>query len=525
MYITYRQKMILGAVALMVLLVLSSTVAYLVFFEEEKTTKKVEAPLIMEDDRISPLTNQGLIFEIKRIRHRGLLEKIMGGGFSWRSPPSFYFVTNIDDQEYVSKNVRATAGAKSETLFSMWDTMFLENKINRDAEEEQETSTLTLTLFERTKGGILGLGLLGSTDTEKESISLTYNYRTGRWEGDDFFNDTDGYGHYLGDTFEVWFNVYQTDYDGDGIPYWTENNVLGTDPMIDDSILDPDQDGIPTDWEWRWGYDPFTFDNHTYLDPDVDGLENSEEYKMRKYFANPYHQDIYLEVDYMQKKNFFDEPHELYEETRQIMTERYAQHNICIYIDNGWPNGGGGDYVRYYDTVSQDSGMMLQFYENHFADDRKGIFRYALIANKAGFCHPSKYNRYDTMAVGTEYNLMFTFLRKSFFGRGKRLGQASDLMHELGHSLGIGPWNVGGNDNGTYNNGREAKEQYLQEWGNYKSVMNYYYIWDYSVVDYSDGSHGEGDVSDWDLFDLTFFQQDAKVVEDPGFELPGEEEI
>ena len=55
--------------------------------------------------------------------------------------------------------------------------------------------------------------------------------------------------------------------------------------------------------------------------------------------------------------------------------------------------------------------------------------------------------------------------------------------------------------------------------------MNYYYIWDKNLVDYSDGSHGYNDQNDWEAFDLTFFQNECKVIEDPGFELPGEEEI
>ena len=46
--------------------------------------------------------------------------------------------------------------------------------------------------------------------------------------------DNDGYGHYLGEFYEVWFNVYQADFDHDGIPYWTEVNVLGTDPTVDE---------------------------------------------------------------------------------------------------------------------------------------------------------------------------------------------------------------------------------------------------------------------------------------------------
>jgi hypothetical protein len=191
----------------------------------------------------------------------------------------------------------------------------------------------------------------------------------------------------------------------------------------------------------------------------------------------------------------------------------------------GWPNGGGGDYVRYYDVISQDSGMNLHYYNNNFGDDRKGIFRYCIIANMAGFCHPAKYNRYDIFAISTDHTPLYFILSKAYTPRTHGLLLASEFMHELGHSLGIGPWNVGGNDNSTYAEGPAAKQKYLEEWGNYRSVMNYYYFFDYSVVDYSDGTHGEGDANDWEMFDLTYFQRDSAVIEDPGFELPGYEEI
>ena len=49
--------------------------------------------------------------------------------------------------------------------------------------------------------------------------------------------------------------------------------------------------------------------------------------------------------------------------------------------------------------------------------------------------------------------------------------------------------------------------------------------WDKTVIDFSDGSHGPNDVDDWEIFDLTYFQRDSTIVEDPGFEPPGIEEI
>jgi hypothetical protein len=248
----------------------------------------------------------------------------------------------MDGLEYVSKDVQSAGGVKSETFFTAWDTMFKENKIVRDAEEEQETSEVTLTIMERVKTGLLGLR---SQDVEQEKLTVTYDYRTGRWTGGDSFNDSDGYGHYLGENFELWFNLYQTDFDHDGIPYWTEVNTLHTDPTVDDSKRDPNGDGIPISWDWKWGYDPVAYDNHSELDPDHDGLTNLEEYTMENYFANPFHQDIYIEADGMEKGGLFDPPHVFWPESQQIVIERFAEHDISVYIDAGWPgdptNGGG----------------------------------------------------------------------------------------------------------------------------------------------------------------------------------------
>jgi hypothetical protein len=526
MYIKFKQKILIGIMIILVICLIFSGIYIAEFIQDEKVEKEDEPvqEFQYDPDKISPFTNQGLILEIERIRCRRLLDLMMQRGSSWKTPPNFYFITIIDDQEYVSKDVHA-AGASSEQFFDTWDTMFLENKINRNVEEEQETSEVELIIMEQVKQGIFGLR---KNNIEMERIQVTYDFRTGRWHGaSDSFNDSDGYGHYVGENYEIWFNIYQTDKDGDRIPYWTEVNILNTSPEIDDTHLDPDKDGIPTIWEWKWGYNPHKFDNHSTLDPEQDGLDNIEEYKMEKYFADPVKQDIFIESDGMEKGGLFDWNHYFWLESQQVVIERFAQHGINVYIDAGWPGGpvnGGGEKLKYYETISQDSGMVLQFYRHHFSDERKGIFRYLIIGKNAGFCHPAEFNRYDTMALGTN-RIKYMMNRLAFTTRKQRLALAAGVMHELGHSLGIGPWNVGGNDNLSYIEGRAAKNVYLEKWGDYKSVMNYYYIWKYDIVDYSDGSHGPNDVNDWELFDLTAFQKETNVIEDPGFELPGEPEI
>jgi len=506
----------------MIICLVLSSFTYFEFFTKKKEPLKDESVEYELDDRISPLTNQGLILDINRIRHRGLIDDIMKIGFSFRNKPRFYFITDIDDFKYSSYE-------EFGFTYAVWDTFFQENRIIRDAKEEQETSEIIITIVEKEKKG-----LIRSHDVEKEIIHITYDYRTGCWTGDDFFRDNDGYGHYVGECFEVWFNVYQTDFDHDGIPYWTEVNVIHTNPHVDDSKLDPDKDGIPTSWEWKWGYDPFIWDDHTTLDPDIDGIENIEEYQMFKWFANPFSQDIYIEVDGMEKNRILDQDHILYEESQQIIIERFCSHGINVYIDDGWPGGpinGGGELLSHIKTISWDSGMMLQFYNNHFADERKGIFRYLLMCHSGvfpmmAFSGNTVFNSYDTMIVGT-----FIY-QKLLMPRTQRLLLAATVLHELGHTLSIAPYTIEGCDNISFALDVSSIKQlidgwrnYKNEWDNYKSVMNYRYMINVNLVDYSDGSHGYNDQNDWEKFYLPFFQIENNVIIEPGILPPATDKI
>ena len=509
--------MIAAAIFVALLIILSGLYYAIVYFGgDEATPEEPKEKEVTVDDQISPLENQGLIVEMNRIRHRGLLDQILKIGRNWRNTPQYYYKITIDGLEYVSKDLSGGV------LFSGWDTIFMDNRVQKDIEEEQETSTVKISVIEQESIGILGLR---SQDVEKELLEVTYNFRTGKWTGDDYFMDDDGYGHYVGDTFEFWFDVYQTDFDADRIPYWAEVNVLGSDPRVDDGVRDPDGDGVPTSWEYRWGYDPFSWDDHEHLDPDVDGIQNVEEYRMEKYFADPFAQDIYIEVDGMEKGGLFDIVHEFYVESGQIVMERFRQHGINVYIDDGWPDGplnGGGEVLPYYSSLDQDSGIMLQFYKHHFDDGRKGVFRYMIVGSKGGFCIPSTFNRYDTIVINSAPVALLK--RQAFTPRAARITLAAAALHELGHSLGVTPWTIEGCDNISFAQGERQK--YVDTWGDYYSVMNYYHVWDKGLVDYSTGENGPPyDQNDYEHFYLPTFYIDVDAIEDPELELPGKDRI
>ena len=515
-----KPKTKIVALFLVIILVLTGFITYFELLPEEIELDDEQSPKVI-DDRISPYTNQGLTVEIKRIRNRGLMEKMLVLGASWRDKPTFYWICTVDGRIHDTAQIESAGGVVASGAFTEWDTFGKDSKGNFYVEEEQETSEVTIAIMEEVKSGLLGR----NTETiEKQTIKVTYDFRTGRWSGDDFLKDYDGYGHYLGEEYEIWFNIYQSDYDHDTIPYWAEVNLLGTNPFEDDSKNDPDNDGIPTTWEYKWGYDPFTFDNHKALDPDIDGLENIEEYIMQKYFADPYHQDIYIEVDGMQKGGFFDWDHVSYEETHQMLIERFAQHNINVYIDYGWPDGpvnGGGELLDYMKVNDDTVGHFHnRFYEHNFADERKGIFRYCMVAANAGFISQGDFNHYDHIVVDSSPYV--TIKRRAWTPRYRRVMLAKGILHELGHSLGLMPTTFYGID--ILSNDQENRwptqltaEQYDNYCEQYYSVMNYDYIFgkNKKFFDYSDGSNGPTyDQNDWDHIYLPAFQTDSAAYEE-----------
>ncbi|UCH72020.1 MAG: hypothetical protein JSW62_00265 [Thermoplasmatales archaeon] len=522
-----NKKQIIALISFLVAItVIVSGLYFSGFLKQDKLTDEEKHEEFVLDDRISPLTNQALYCEILRIRHRGSLEKLLKPSLSWRVKPSFYFDAKVDDLEFSSgtQGGGVASGGTFTDPFKTWDTITNPIRFTYDSKEEQETSRVTISLYEQKTTGVL---IFKKTENiKKDEFTVIYDYRTGRWSGkDDSFKDKDGYGHFVGKTFEIWFNLYQTDYDHDGIPFWTEVNILGTDPIVDDSKLDPDMDGIPTSWEWKWDYDPMDWDNHVYLDPDIDGIENIEEYQMRKWVEDPYHQDVYIEVDGMASGNFLHPQHIFHKIAQQALIERFCQHNINIYIDDGWPTNllnGGGEILPYVYLVSQSSGKYLSYYENHFSAERRGIFRYVFFANRAGFCIPSMFNSYDTIGVGTWLKNMVT-IKKSYIPRTNRIMEASYTMHELGHSFGIIREVVEGCDNFSYNAGKAAANEYKETWGQYYSVMNYYHISDKTLLDYSDGIGGSYDFDDWGNLFLPTFQKELYQIEDAGDDLSTEE--
>ena len=98
-----NNKLIIGLIVIILAVIILLGIYYLFFSETEKIIEEPEI-IIETDNRISPNENQGLTLEVLRIRNRELLNKIMNSGNSWKNKPNLYFITEIDGQEYISKN-------------------------------------------------------------------------------------------------------------------------------------------------------------------------------------------------------------------------------------------------------------------------------------------------------------------------------------------------------------------------------------------------------------------------------------
>ena len=475
---------------------------------------------------LDPLVDLTVTVEIDEIRALDKIDK--------NSDPDFYVKIYIDDHEYVSP---------------VWHNMkYVKQKwsVTHNVPDDVENVTIKIQLWDWNPGldklcDISRDYDMGNHENDRD-IDLIYSLKTGHWVGEDYVEhdptmfDPSGYGRlngcddnsiYQNDLdCELWFNIYQDDYDGDGIPYWTEVNVFGTDPTVDDTGMDADNDGVPIEWEYKWGYtlepwrwehgwvyNPFTWENHSSLDPDRDGLSNVEEYLTSQWGSDPFRKDLFIELDQMEESPR-GEKSILPDGAKDLLRDAYDKHNIVYHLDDGCM--GGSDMIPFDEVTTRKE--LQDIYWNYFLHGdpnnwRRGVFHYGIVVYNAtypGFVFWGGVGPYlDSFQIsskGMEKKVRQTKLLKPFTSTEERrnIVYASAYMHETGHTLGIFNSNTPGCDD-QYSKYPWQKDWW--KWRPYKSVMNYGYM--YLMVDYSDGSRGKNDFNDWANLDLAFFQRKA----------------
>ncbi|MEM4293991.1 MAG: fibronectin type III domain-containing protein [Thermoplasmata archaeon] len=198
-----------------------------------------------------------------------------------------------------------------------------------------------------------------------------------------------------------------------------------------------------------------------------------------KELPDPLIKDIYVEVDEMAPKYIYVQigpfgfwvkvcdGHMIFPDTKKILVNYFASHNVRLHIDDGCL-GGGGEKIPHEDTTKIGNIP----YQGRFAQIRNHVFVYCL------FCHDS--NGHLGHASNNKITIGDANWHKSVPDLLLLLGppgwaiywfikgdpptcQAGIFMHELGHVLGLYPDELMGNGNG---------------WGppTHHSCMNYLYI-------------------------------------------------
>jgi parallel beta-helix repeat protein len=280
-------------------------------------------------------------------------------------------------------------------------------------------------------------------------------------------------------------------------PYMEHEIVSPMEREINLSGFDTDGDSVPDWWEEKWGYDPYSWDDHENLDPDNDALNNIEECYTDQYDSDPFHKDVFLELDWMKSSNPLQSnkpPKYLINRLVRI----FHEHNISLHVDTG--DLEGGEEIPLCSAYSFEKIRDIYwdyFLHNVLNNPRKGIFHYGVICNNCPDLNFPFFgwDHLDSFAISAKG------LKQIFplYTKGRLI--VGGAVHHLGHSFGLVADIYGGIDNlGT----RTLFSNQWFRYRNYKSCMNYYYK--YKLFCYSDGTNGRGDFDDWGHLDLSFFK-------------------
>jgi hypothetical protein len=408
------------------------------------------------------------------------------------SDPDFFLKVFINGEEFTS---------------DIWhDTKYIyspEFSPKLNVPDDQEFVNITIQLWDYNEEG----NVLCDIGDEEYDADIKYSIKTGHWTGEDQINDPSGYGRLNGcddgtiykrdRDCELWFDVYQNDYDNDKIPYWTEENVYGTNPEIDNTGEDKDNDDVPIEWEWKWGYDPLVAENHKNLDPEEDSIDNYEEYLTSQWESDPFRKDLFTELDQMEEgpqgeKSIFPD------ESKELLYTAFNRQNIVYHLDDGTWDDSGSEFIPFDQLTIWEE--LYPIYNQYFLHGdqnnwKRGVFHYGLLLYN--FDGPTGCafgpNRFQVSSSGVEHKGESPYLETIE-------AYSSCYMHETGHTFGLFPL--------PGHNSRSRTPFRLGWWlsRTYKSCMNYGYM--YYTVDYSDGSRLIRDYDDWERMDLSYFERE-----------------
>ena len=226
------------------LVILASLVVPSSAMIQQKKHMTVQIPLLEDFDPL--VDNITVTVSIKEIRALKTIDLL--------SEPDFYVKVRINTEEFIS---------------DIFENMkYVENlnwSVSSQVPKDDEFVNISIELWDKNNKFDLLCDISADEGnlTQVRTADLVYSIATGVWWGDDSLGDPSGYGRLNGcddnsiyqqdRDCELWFDISQNDFDGDGFPYWLETNMYNTSPLVSNLGEDADQDGIPIEWEHIFG--------------------------------------------------------------------------------------------------------------------------------------------------------------------------------------------------------------------------------------------------------------------------------
>lgn len=494
-------------------------------------TVKQNCNLVRTNMDFDPLEKVNVTVDIKEIRS---LEKSDGTLFpvnklNLTGNPNFYVMVTINNETFTSP-----------TWTNMKYVYSPDWSVTLGVPNDVEFVNVIIELWDASATGDKLCDISGNYTTYPSSsiLHLQYSIATGHWTGDDDMGDPSGYGRACGcddgsiyqndRDCELWFDIHQNDFDGDAIPYWTEVNYFHTDPTVNNTGEDKDGDGVPIEWEFKWGctqlwnyrndtytyvwvYNPNKWENQSALDPDNDGLTNVQEYLTSQWGSDPFRRDLFIEMDQMaggpngEPASFFPE------NAKELLRTAYDRQNIVYHLDDGNWVGTGSEMIPFESQTSafgysgSNSSGVMQIYNKYFLHGdpynwRRGVFHYGVVIYQGYWGNQSiNGNAFGPDRFQISSRGLNVKAQELFPPLNRDMVYASAYMHETGHTLAI--------ENPGVDNQNTKSPWQLDFWVffPYHSCMNYEYT--FRLVDYSNGGRGKNDFNDWGTLNLTAFKQ------------------
>ena len=344
-------------------------------------------------------------------------------------------------------------------------------------------------------------------NSNPSSDRVVYVYNTDAEDGTYPYWDTDGFIDLIKSGVTEDFVTFGASYTPTTGTQWSGTFATALPSVADQYGHSLARDGSNTDsnTEADWSSNDFATkggvnDVTCTTDTDADGIPDCSEVSGSTFAGLPLYdwgartgqKDIFIEVDYMDATNggaqTADEGIVPRQEALQKVVDSFAAQGIAVHFDVGdlydQASGidpvdfdlGGGEEVPFQDAITFSTATSVYDYKLSYMEyARKQIFHYLIFANTQdgnpnGSSGLAELNGNDLMVSLGEWSLSSTNTGET----NKLINiQASTLMHELGHNLGL---RHGGNEDSNHK-------------PNYFSIMNY----TYQVYGLSEIGNNEGD--------------------------------